>query len=120
VCFNGKFICRNPHKDGDGLGVSTLGSDDDTLAAVAENMIARFKLAQPELISDQILRIDFYRDSLSGRYTLNEVEGFDAQVVGLYSGDGAGRAMTMVRDYWISKTKELVHYFIEHRDNDNY
>lgn len=117
MCFNGKFICRNPHKNGDGCGASSLGSDDLELGAVAEDMIKRFKLAHPELIADQILRIDFFKDVRSGRYTLNEVEGFDAQVVGLYSGDGAGQAMTMAMDYWSSKTKELVIFFINHRDD---
>ena len=117
MCFNGKFICRNPHKDGDGKGESTLGHDDAVLGAIAEEMISKFKDAHPELIADQILRVDFFRDSRTGRYILNEVEGFDAQVVGLYSGDGAGRAMTKVLEYWRTKTKELVYYFLEHRDD---
>ena len=101
MCFNGEFLCRNPHKDGSGPGrCSTLGSDDTVLGLVAEDFIARFKAAHPELITDQVLRVDFFRDSVTGRYILNEVESFNAQVVGLYGGDGAGDVMSKVRIYW--------------------
>ena len=101
ICFDGKFLGRNPHKEGSGEGRrSTLGSNDRALGDIAEDMIAQFKAAHPELIADQVLRVDFFRDSKSGRYILNEVEGFNAQLVGIKSGDPAWVAMTKAKLYW--------------------
>ena len=111
ICFNGKFISRNPHKDGCGSGRrSTLGSDDRILGDIAEDMIKQFKAVHPELIADQVLRVDFFRDSKSGRYILNEVESFNAQVVGTRSGDSAGTVMTKVQQYWKNTILKLARY----------
>ena len=111
VCFNGKMVCRNPHKDGSGSGRrSTLGSNDNVLGAVAEDMIAQFKAVHPELIADQVLRVDFFRDSQSGRYILNEIESFNAMVVGIPSGDAAGSVMMKAKLYWKKNILELARY----------
>ena len=112
VCFEGKFLCRNPHKEGSGYGKSNLGGVDAVLGDVAEDMIQRLRDADPSLIADQILRVDFFRDTKSGRYILNEVEGFNAQVVGMRSGDGAGNAMNLAKIYWREQTKSLVKYHL--------
>jgi hypothetical protein len=112
VLFNGKFICRNPHKDGTGGRRSSLGSDDKALGAIAEEMAARFKASHPQLIDDQILRVDFFQDSTSGQYILNEVESFNAQVVGLGGGDSAGSVMDLVRIYWRDKAIQLAQYHV--------
>ena len=113
ICFNGKFISRNPHKHGTSYGhQSTLGKDDSKLGAIAEGMIARLKAAHPQLIADQILRVDFFRDTKSGQYILNEVECFNAQIVGIRGGEGAGTVMDMVQNYWKTKTLELVNYYL--------
>jgi hypothetical protein len=72
-------------------------------------MIATFKAQHPELIMEQILRVDFFQDSTTGRYILNEMEGFNAQVVGLRSGDGATDAMELVKGYWKEKIILLAH-----------
>ena len=113
ICFNGKFIGRNPHKDGCGSGRrSTLGSDDGILGDIAEDMIKKFKAAHPELIADQVLRVDFFRDSKSGRYILNEVESFNAMVVGIKSGDTAGLVMSKARLYWRQSILKLAKYHL--------
>jgi hypothetical protein len=115
ILFNGRFVCRNPHKNGTVTGhQSSLGANDAGLGAIAEEMIVRLKANHPQLISDQVLRVDFFQDTKSQQYILNEVECFNAQIVGLGSGDSVGTVVDMVINYWKSKTKDLVQYHLKH------
>jgi hypothetical protein len=74
VCFNGKAYYWNDHKDGNGLGA--LGSASEPLFDFAESVIRTLRERFPtEIIYEQVLRIDFWRDIRTNKYFLNEVEG---------------------------------------------
>jgi len=73
LCFNGEAITRNPHKVNGGRSV--LGSDFAVFKAFAEDVIRTLKSRCPFLVTESILRIDFFRCCQTGRIYLNEVEG---------------------------------------------
>jgi hypothetical protein len=73
VCFNGKAEYENEPKQGNGLG--SLGRDTGPLFAFAQEVVGVLRDRFPELIGEQILRIDFWRHIKTNQYFLNEVEG---------------------------------------------
>lgn len=74
VCFNGKAYYWNDHKNGNGLGA--LGAASEPLLEFAQTIVAVLRERFPtELIHEQVLRIDFWRDIRNNKYYLNEVEG---------------------------------------------
>ena len=62
------------HKRGNGLG--SLGNDPEPLFEFAQTIVAVLRERFPtELIHEQVLRIDFFRDIRTNKFYLNEVEG---------------------------------------------
>ena len=104
-------MCMNPHKTG--AGKSTLGAKTEPLFEFANLIIATLRERFPGLIWEQLLRIDFWRHVETGKYYLNEVEGFNAQKVSTsFAGKGSKGSIldTELTNYWFDIICSLVEY----------
>ena len=70
MCFDGKAYYANEPKFGPG----SLGSEE-RLFSFAEEIVSVLRERFPGLISEQVLRVDFWRHSDTDTFFLNEVEG---------------------------------------------
>ncbi len=70
MCFNGEARYANYPKSGPG----SLGNER-ALFEFAETVVHAMRERFPGLIYEQVLRIDFWRHSVTGVYFLNEIEG---------------------------------------------
>ena len=103
--FGGEAIFRNPHKDGWCKKSVFNRAPDKVFFDFAEEVVKKLKEVCPELISNQVLRIDFFGDlNEDGEliFIVNEVEGFEARAWGIRT-----NAMT---DLSKLKTKEGQHW----------
>ena len=80
MCFNGKAYYSNDPKSGPG----SLGSET-RLFEFAEEMISVLRERFSELISEQVLRVDFWRHYETDTFFLNEVEGKTSYIYNLVS-----------------------------------
>ena len=70
ICFNGEAkYCNDPKSGLGSLGLEQAQFD------FAEEVIQVVRERFPEVISEQVLRIDFWRNVETGAYFLNEIEG---------------------------------------------
>ena len=115
VCFNGIPKFRNPNKKGDD-GRSPFGEvGDEDLFKFARHVIDILRKVCPELISDQVLRIDIFGfRNYPGMFIVNEIEGYEAQRTGTgtQAGEKSSQLLGNVEDYWYNILCELVEYHI--------
>ncbi len=117
ICFNGVPLGRNLHKRGQKSGLT--GSTNDDLFAFARRVINEMRIICPELISDGILRIDFFGelgpDGKVIRYIVNEIEGYEACLWG--SGKSAGDMLSVIMTrntaYWKQQLETLIDCHLE-------
>ena len=106
----------NPHKVG--AGRSTLGGKPAPLFEFSNLIINTLRERFPGLIWEQLLRVDFWRHIETGKYFLNEVEGFNAQKVATtvrgFSSKGS-MLDTNLMDYWFYIICSLVDYELVRR-----
>jgi hypothetical protein len=89
ICFNGtSYDSNTPRKKGSyGTSFFPPCPIHDSFDEYAERMILQFKKACPNLIANQLLRIDYFcedPEDVNGRieaYLLNEVEGYESQIL---------------------------------------
>ena len=55
-----------------------------------------------------MLRIDVFQDTKTQLFTVNEVEGLNAQNTGVFGGDGEFRSNQLVTEYYIDMLSNLV------------
>jgi hypothetical protein len=106
--FAGKPIFRNPHKSGWNKKSVFNRAPDQVFFDFAEEAARKLKEVCPELISNQVLRIDFFGDvNEAGEliFIVNEIEGFEARAWGIRT-----NAITLVSDL---KMKEKQHWKFE-------
>jgi len=115
VCFNGIPELRNPNKKGD-KGRSPFGDvSDEDLFKFSRHVISVLRNVCPELIADQVLRIDIFGfKNHPGLFIVNEIEGYEAQRTGTgtKAGDKLSKLLGDVEDYWYNILCELVEYHI--------
>ena len=118
ICFNGKAKFRNMYKKAtDKNALSPFkGVNLKEFFDFAEHIIAVLRRICPELITDQVLRIDMFgfRDR-PGVFIVNEIEGYEAQRTGtgLKAAAQLGRLSADVETYWYNTLCELVEYHID-------
>ena len=127
-CFDGEPIGRNPHKCG--RGTSDLGRDDEELFGYAREVCAILKRECPYMMTDGLLRIDFFKHR--GRYLLNEVEGnllhfhvivalFDLKCMHIAGFEAAthgcdqDRLDDLLLNWWYRHIKTGIEYVLERR-----
>ena len=66
------MLC-NPHKRSEGR--TTLGAEDAPLFSFANEVCRVLQERFPDIISQQVLRVDFFQHVETGKYYLNEIEG---------------------------------------------
>ena len=114
ICFNGKAVSRNPNKRGSS-DKSVLGGPKNTpfLSKYAEDVISHLKNSCPNLISEQMLRVDLFQSSKSNLLIVNEIEGFEAQYVGTHTGNSQCVVSSLIEEYWVNTTTKLIRYHME-------
>ena len=107
-------MSRNPNKRGSSCK-SVLGGPKSTpyLSKYAEDVIRHLKDSCPNLISEQMLRVDVFQSSKTNLLIVNEVEGFEAQNVGTYTGNSQFVVNSLIEEYWVKTTTKLIKYHIE-------
>jgi len=116
VCFGGKAVFLNPHKHSGGR--STLGDKPEPLFNFANEICRILSERFPSLIGEQILRADFFQHVETGRYYLNEVEGFNAQIVGTGKGNAPAmfsKTKASMSEYWFRIICALGDYHLRRR-----
>lgn len=106
--FDGEAIFRNPHKDGWIKKSPFNRVSDSVLFEFAEEVVRKLKEVCPELIANQVLRIDFFGDLCeTGElvFIVNEVEGYEAQQWGIRA-----NAITKIAEL---RDKEKAHWKFE-------
>ena len=113
ICFNGKAVSRNPNKRGSS-GKSVLGGPKNTpfLSKYAEDVIKHLKDSCPNLISEQMLRVDVFQSSKTNLLIVNEIEGFEAQNVGTRTGNSQLAVNSLIEEYWVKTVTKLIEYHI--------
>ena len=108
----------------------THGDNWDELSHYAEEIIKALKDADPNFIMEQIIRIDFYRNPFMGcegwplsKFLLNEVEGFESQIVCNNSNDpqnGESRLHGYTKGYYERIFKVLVFFELNLRQKSKW
>jgi hypothetical protein len=116
VCFNGVPRYRNQNKSGRKSGLNRVSNE--ICFEFAHRVIREIKAAAPELISDGILRIDFFGELLPNgerRFIVNEVEGFEACSwgTGANAGDKEMDIYALSKTYWKTTVDIMIECFIE-------
>ena len=115
ICFNGKARFRNKNKKGDNGRSPFRGVKDKDLFDFAEHVIAVLRRVCPELIADQVLRIDIFGfRGRPGVFIVNEIEGYEAQrtATGVKAGLQIAELQADVENYWYTILCELIEYHI--------
>ena len=110
----------NPHKGG--AGKSTLGAKSAPLFEFSNLIISTLRERFPGLIWEQLLRVDFWRHVETGKYYLNEVEGFNAQkaATGVRGNTTKGSILdACLIDYWFYIICSLVDYELMRRASNS-
>lgn len=121
VCFNGKAIVKNLHKKGrKGSRSPFRGITLRKLFDFAEEVIAVLRLHCPEIVTDQVIRVDIFGFiGHPGKFIVNELEGYEAQKTGsgLGGSDKCGTINVKVADYWEEIICECIEFHLAHRDD---
>jgi hypothetical protein len=115
ICFNGKAVFRNLNKKSSNGRSPFGGVKDEAIFHFAEHVISILRSVCPELITEQVLRVDIFGfRNRPGVYIVNEIEGYEAQrtAKGAKAGVKVGKLATDVEDYWYNVLCELVEYHI--------
>jgi hypothetical protein len=116
--FGGERMFRNPHKDG-WISKSVFNhSRDEVFFTFAENVVRRLREICPELIANQVLRVDFFGDlSETGElvFIVNEIEGYEAAQwgTGANSLSKLGNLTTKELSHWIFEIETLIECHLE-------
>ena len=115
VCFDGIPKFRNPHKIGHRNGRSPfpLNASDKLFFDFAELVLRELRFICPELIADQILRVDFFGLRLPNgelKFLVNEIEGLEARLwgVGATAGDHLAKIEDQAEEYWYEHVETLI------------
>ena len=115
VCFDGVPKFRNPHKIGhrDYPSPFPLNAPDELFFDYARTVIKEMRRICPELVADQILRVDFFGERLPNgklRFLVNEIEGLEARLwgIGINAGDRLANIEAMAEDYWYNQIDILI------------
>ena len=117
VCFNGKAQFKNLIKRSDTGQSPFKGVKDKEFFDFAEHVIGILRRVCPEVITNQVLRIDIFGiKDCPGMFIVNEVEGYEAQrtATGVHAGAKIAKLVENVEDYWYSILCELVEYHINY------
>jgi hypothetical protein len=118
VCFNGKAIVKNLHKKGRPGSRSPFRRIKlRRMFDFAEEVITALRLYCPEIVTDQVLRIDIFGFvGQPGKFIVNEIEGYEAQKTGsgLSGTDKCGSINVMVADYWVEIISECIEFHLAH------
>ena len=115
VCFNGKAIFRNKIKKSKN-GRSPFGRKKNIVYFdFAEHVISVLRMLCPEIVSDQILRVDLFgiREH-PGLFLVNEIEGYESAKwgTGVSAGDNVSRIIVWTTQHWITLLCKLVDYHL--------
>jgi len=115
VCFDGVPKFRNPHKVGNREYPSPfpLNAPDTLFFDFASTVIKEMRIICPELVADQILRVDFFGERLPNgklRFLVNEIEGLEARLwgIGITAGDRLAKIEAMAEEYWYDQIDMLI------------
>ena len=115
ICFNGIARFRNPNKRSSDGRSPFGGIEEKVFFDFAEHVISVLRRVCPELITDQVLRIDIFgfRDR-PGEFIVNEIEGYEAQRTarGVKAGAKCSGLLNDLEDYWYNTLCELVEHHI--------
>ena len=117
ICFNGKARFRNKHKKSRDGRSPFAGVRDKEFFEFAEHVITVMRRVCPQLISDQVLRIDIFGfRNYPGMFIVNEIEGYEAQRTA--TGSKAGELLSALsrdtEEYWFDVLTELIEYHLNH------
>ena len=122
VCFDGEPKFRNPHKGGHKGQRSPFprSTKDSVFFDYARRVIREVRSACPELIADQILRVDFFGERLPDGtigFLVNEIESLEARLWGLRTTAGTRLAEVenMVEEYWYEHVDTLIECHVQLR-----
>jgi hypothetical protein len=116
--FGGKAIFRNPHKNGSIRKSVFDRAPDQVFFDFAEEAFKRLKEVCPELISNQVLRFDFFGDiNEAGEliFIVNEVEGYEARAWGIRNNamTGVSQLKTSEQGHWTFEVETLIECHLE-------
>ena len=117
ILFGGKAQYRNPHKRASIPKSVFNRAPDSVFFEFAEDVVRRLREICPQLIADQVLRIDMFGDLSETKELLlivNEVEGYEAAQWGAGTGSMSKvSAMNQKQEeYWevCTYNKQFTHY----------
>ena len=118
ILFGGKAQYRNPHKKGTVSKSVFNHAPDSVYFDFAEDVVRRLKDICPELISEQVLRVDFFGDlSPTGEliFIVNEIEGYEAVQwgTGVNSTSKTGAMSQKETNYWEAEIETLIECHLE-------
>ena len=118
LLFGGKSLYRNPHKKGTILKSVFNHSPDSVFFEFAEEVVRRMTAICPELIADQVLRVDFFGDlSPTGElfFIVNEIEGYEAVQwgTGVNAITKTGAMQQREISYWKAEIETLIECLLE-------
>jgi hypothetical protein len=116
--FGGKAMFRNPHKPGTGKKSVFGHSPDKVFEDFAEEVVRKLREICPELIANQVLRVDFFGDlSETGElvFIVNEVEGYEARQwgVGVNALSSIGDLREKEKEHWKFEVNTLIECHLE-------
>jgi hypothetical protein len=124
VCFDGEPQFRNPHKKGHKEQNSPFPqfAKDELFFEFARKVIKEVRAACPDLIADQILRVDFFGERFpdgSLGFLVNEIEGLEARLwgVGVTAGDRLAEIEAMAFRYWYYQVDTMIAIHVETQRN---
>ena len=118
VLFGGEAQYRNPHKMGT-ISKSVFNhSPDSVFFKFAEDVVRRLREICPQLIANQVLRVDMFGDlSETGELVLivNEVEGYEAAQwgTGVNAISKTGAMNKKEEEYWEAEIETLIECHLE-------
>ena len=116
--FGGKAALRNPHKVGTGKKSVFDHSPGKVFDDFAEEVVRKLREICPELIANQVLRVDFFGDiSETGElvFIVNEVEGYEARQwgVGVNAISKVGELRALEKAHWKFEINTLIECHLE-------
>jgi len=118
ILFGGKAQYRNPHKSGTIKKSVFNHAPDSVFFEFAENVVRKLQEICPQLIADQVLRVDFFGDlSETGElvFIVNEIEGYEAVQwgTGVNAISKTGSMNIKEQAYWEAEIETLIECHLE-------
>ena len=121
-CFNGEAIFPNKRKRAsNGSSPFPKAPNAPELLAFAEEVIAVLRAGSRCIMVDGLLRVDFFRLRSNGKYYVNSVSGYEAEVDGVGLGNKWNALQTKCVHWWIKELnagmlfqlKRIKHFLFE-------